>query len=386
MIDSAWWPSRTLSGDWRSNRPTPFTRPCHHCGRPYEYRDEEDWGGVSQIVNQHWYACPESIRVQEARSRRIAAAQIETSESDTGGEAMASRISWRQQCDSQRNLPETSISRKADRRPSTLYVRSQDCASDDHTETQVGSGSSSRTPKGEAERGGRAWDRQIWPDHTRPVEQGHGTAPRGNLDRERWQATASPEGRGTSVGMSESRASIGTSGRRRKRMWAGSEDEDDNASPTLASVPVTPAIREPRDHRPFSNAYTPYSKPAERAEVLPAKGKGKRAETEAASSVAESSLAPSRRDDADTGRARRPARAREKKGKLLNEQERKEMLEADKWAKNVQPHSVDCVACNRTFALDTRGRYRATNWYKHRQICGEISRLDRERESKDDAL
>ncbi|KAF4592621.1 hypothetical protein EYR38_008320 [Pleurotus pulmonarius] len=359
-------------------------------------------------------------RVQEARSRRIAAAQIETSESDTGGEAMASRISWRQQCDSQRNLPETSISRKADRRPSTLYVRSQDCgtdslprnlepsmtkspASDDHTETQVGSGSSSRTPKGEAERGGRAWDRQIWPDHTRPVEQGHGTAPRGNLDRERWQATASPEGRGTSVGMSESRASIGTSGRRRKRMWAGSEDEDDNASPTLASVPVTPAIREPRDHRPFSNgrrkrvpksdhyspvalAYTPYSKPAERAEVLPAKGKGKRAETEAASSVAESSLAPSRRDDADTGRARRPARAREKKGKLLNEQERKEMLEADKWAKNVQPHSVDCVACNRTFALDTRGRYRATNWYKHRQICGEISRLDRERESKDDAL
>lgn len=62
MIDSAWWPSRTLSGDWRSNRPAPFTRPCHHCGRPYEYPDEGDWGGVSQIVNQHWYACPESIR------------------------------------------------------------------------------------------------------------------------------------------------------------------------------------------------------------------------------------------------------------------------------------------------------------------------------------
>lgn len=355
-------------------------------------------------------------RVQEARSRRIAAAQIETSESDTGGEAMASRISWRQQCDSQHNQPETNISRKADRRPGTLYVRSQDCgtdslpgnlgpsmtkspASDDHAETRVGSGSSSRVPRGEAERGGRAWDRQVWPENMRRLEQGHGTTPGGLPDRERCQATASPEGRGTSVGMSESRTSIGTSGRRRKRMWAGSEDEDES------SMPVTPAMREHRDHRAFGNgrrgrvpksdhyspvalAYAPYSKPAEKAEVLTAKGKGRRAETEAVSSVAESSLAPSRRDEADTGRigARRPARAREKKGKLLNEQERKEMLEADKWAKNVQPHSVDCVACNRTFALDTRGRYRATNWYKHRQICGEISRLDRERESKDDAL
>ncbi|KAG9224384.1 hypothetical protein CCMSSC00406_0007842 [Pleurotus cornucopiae] len=262
-------------------------------------------------------------------------------------------------------------------------------ASDDHAETRMGSGSSSRTPRGEAERGVRPWDRQVWPEHTRPLEQGHGAAPRGNPDRERWQATASPEGRGTSVGMSESRASIGTSGRRRKRMWAGSEDEDDNASPTLPSVQITPAIREPRDHRTFGNAYAPYSKPAEKAEAsLPAKGKGRRLETEAASSVAESSIATSRRDEADTGRmgSKRPARAREKKGKLLNEQERKEMLEADKWAKNVQPHSVDCVACNRTFALDTRGRYRATNWYKHRQICGEISRLERERESKDDAL
>ncbi|KAF9493818.1 hypothetical protein BDN71DRAFT_1590786 [Pleurotus eryngii] len=344
-------------------------------------------------------------RVQEARSRRITAAQIETSESDTGGEAMASRISWRQQCDSQRNLPETSISRKADRRPSTLYVRSQDCgtdspsrnlgpsmtkppASDDHAETQVGSGSSSRTPRGEAERGVRAWDRQVWPEHTRPLEQGRDTVPRGNPDRERWQATASPEGGGTSVGMSESRASIGTSGRRRKRMWAGSEDEDDNASPTLPNVQITPAIREHRDHRTFGNAYAPYSKPAEKAEALPAKSKERGADTEVASSVAESSIGTSRRDEAGTSRigARRLARAREKKGKLLNEQERKEMLEADKWAKNVQPHSVDCVACNRTFALDTRGRYRATNWYKHRQICGEISRLDRERDSKDDAL
>ncbi|KAJ8695708.1 hypothetical protein PTI98_008282 [Pleurotus ostreatus] len=143
-------------------------------------------------------------------------------------------------------------------------------------------------------------------------------------------------------------------------MWAGSEDEDDNASPTLPSVQITPAIREPRDHRTFGNgrrervpkfdhhspvalAYAPYSKPAEKAEAsLPAKGKGRRLETEAASSVAESSIATSRRDEADTGRigSKRPARAREKKGKLLNEQERKEMLEADKWAKNILEEDI----------------------------------------------
>ncbi|KAJ8496884.1 hypothetical protein ONZ45_g12279 [Pleurotus djamor] len=221
-------------------------------------------------------------------------------------------------------------------------------------------------------------------------------------DRGHWYRTTSQGFHGGVGALDSGRSSVGAV-RKKKRLFSGSDDESTNPTTRHTErrgVPSTYGEFKPSEvrrkcflnvaasnHYPTSapKSFEPYPKPIGGGEYEDSYGKGKGRIADAEPwSPAESSTSALARLETDQVRARRPRERGKDKGKLKNEQERKDMLEADVWAENVQPHSVDCVACRRTFALDTRGRYRATNWYKHRQICGEISRLEQERGHKDD--
>jgi hypothetical protein len=67
------------------------------------------------------------------------------------------------------------------------------------------------------------------------------------------------------------------------------------------------------------------------------------------------------------------------KKSTMNEHERKATLEADKWASNVTPTSVKCVACSQTISLDKRSRYYPGLWLKHCKKCADLKRLQAER-------
>jgi hypothetical protein len=79
-------------------------------------------------------------------------------------------------------------------------------------------------------------------------------------------------------------------------------------------------------------------------------------------------------DVPNAAEASRNPRLSEKKS-TMNEHEQKTTLEADKWALNVTPTSVKCVACSQTISLDKRSRYYPGLWLKHRRKCIELKRL-----------
>jgi hypothetical protein len=61
---------------------------------------------------------------------------------------------------------------------------------------------------------------------------------------------------------------------------------------------------------------------------------------------------------------------------MMNEMERKALLERDAWAGEVTEISVECKGCKRTISLDKRFTYYPGLWIKHRQNCSAIRRLE----------
>ncbi|KAL0954258.1 hypothetical protein HGRIS_005386 [Hohenbuehelia grisea] len=348
-------------------------------------------------------------RVREARSRRSAAARIHSSESDTGGENGVSRAPGRpdlrppgaiRPAPSESRKPAGThalphISTRSPVLPRSLGRYMVGSSTDELPPPGVSSnssGSRARGPRGGAPSHAESWE---WAathrQQTRPWDDdGRTEGSEGSWGQ---RGTSSPTDFRTTRTSEPSEGGNGGGGRRRKRMWAGSEDEDE-PSPTTPGEqhiafhpePTYAQMRQGSSGDLSGNAarsLPSYMGSSFREAMTISAIKGKDREGyDRHEHDADSEASPTAKGDSDWTRARKP-RTRDRKGKLLNEQERKEMLEADEWAKNVQPHSVDCVACNRTFALDTRGRYRATNWYKHRGICGEIIRLARERGDND---
>jgi hypothetical protein len=73
--------------------------------------------------------------------------------------------------------------------------------------------------------------------------------------------------------------------------------------------------------------------------------------------------------------SKRTATSRKRKN-LTTDAARKAYLQADKWARDVQPRSVTCKACCKTISLDKRkGAFYAGLWCKHRNLCRAIKRL-----------
>ncbi|TFK67017.1 hypothetical protein BDN72DRAFT_124761 [Pluteus cervinus] len=64
-----------------------------------------------------------------------------------------------------------------------------------------------------------------------------------------------------------------------------------------------------------------------------------------------------------------------RKKNMMDERERKKLLENDEWTAAVDTHNVVCKGCGRQVSLDKRSRYYPGLWLKHRGKCMEIKRL-----------
>ncbi|KAG6807163.1 hypothetical protein H0H92_008581, partial [Tricholoma furcatifolium] len=73
--------------------------------------------------------------------------------------------------------------------------------------------------------------------------------------------------------------------------------------------------------------------------------------------------------------AETPAAPAPKRNYERDEGNRRQKLENQEWAVNVQPKSVDCRACGLEVKLDHRREYCATNWNAHKATCREIEKL-----------
>ena len=71
---------------------------------------------------------------------------------------------------------------------------------------------------------------------------------------------------------------------------------------------------------------------------------------------------------AATGLVARPLTKREQK-RAREDTRRRQELEAEKWACDVTPQRVKCVACKQDIKLDDDGNYYPWNWYKHIDVC-----------------
>lgn len=61
---------------------------------------------------------------------------------------------------------------------------------------------------------------------------------------------------------------------------------------------------------------------------------------------------------------------------MMDETERKALIESDVWAGEVTAISVECKGCGKTVSLDKRSMYYPGLWVKHRSKCPAIRRLE----------
>jgi hypothetical protein len=61
---------------------------------------------------------------------------------------------------------------------------------------------------------------------------------------------------------------------------------------------------------------------------------------------------------------------------MMDETERKALIESDCWAGDVTAVSVECKGCGKTVSLDKRSMYYPGLWIKHRSKCPGIRRLE----------
>jgi hypothetical protein len=61
---------------------------------------------------------------------------------------------------------------------------------------------------------------------------------------------------------------------------------------------------------------------------------------------------------------------------MMDETERKALIESDVWAGQVTAISVECKGCGKTVSLDKRSMYYPGLWIKHRSKCPAIRRLE----------
>ena len=64
------------------------------------------------------------------------------------------------------------------------------------------------------------------------------------------------------------------------------------------------------------------------------------------------------------------------KRNMMDETERKALIESDVWAGEVTAISVECKGCGKTVSLDKRSMYYPGLWVKHRSKCPAIRRLE----------
>ena len=68
------------------------------------------------------------------------------------------------------------------------------------------------------------------------------------------------------------------------------------------------------------------------------------------------------------------------KRNMMDETERKALIESDDWAGEVTAISVECKGCGKTVSLDKRSMYYPGLWIKHRSKCPAIRRFENARE------
>lgn len=68
---------------------------------------------------------------------------------------------------------------------------------------------------------------------------------------------------------------------------------------------------------------------------------------------------------------------------MMDETERKALIESDVWAGEVTAISVECKGCGKTVSLDKRSMYYPGLWIKHRSKCPAIRRLEGRTEKLD---
>ena len=71
------------------------------------------------------------------------------------------------------------------------------------------------------------------------------------------------------------------------------------------------------------------------------------------------------------------------KRNMMDETERKALIESDSWAGQVTAISVECKGCGKTVSLDKRSMYYPGLWIKHRSKCPGIRRLESTMEKPD---
>lgn len=72
------------------------------------------------------------------------------------------------------------------------------------------------------------------------------------------------------------------------------------------------------------------------------------------------------------------------KRNMMDETERKALIESDVWAGEVTAISVECKGCGKTVSLDKRSMYYPGLWIKHRSKCPAIRRLEGRTEKLDE--
>ncbi|KIK37012.1 hypothetical protein CY34DRAFT_15991 [Suillus luteus UH-Slu-Lm8-n1] len=87
-------------------------------------------------------------------------------------------------------------------------------------------------------------------------------------------------------------------------------------------------------------------------------------------------IAPASRGAQGNNSNNRGKGTRGPRGKYQKEPERKQGLEEDEYAEDIQPKSVKCRVCKQILKCDNRSRYYPGLWIKHRRTCRAIRKME----------